>query len=127
MPVECQKAHRKQHKKASCKTRAAELRDETLFGQGRDWPEEAFCPTAPCPFNLQYSNGVSFEVYDMLREKSMHGCCLTTQTRGSNDCPFCRTSTDFPDYKSAIAMVRKRAEKKKDPSAILSSATNISS
>ncbi|EJK71852.1 hypothetical protein THAOC_06667 [Thalassiosira oceanica] len=55
-----------------------------------------------------------------------NGCCLTTQTRGSNDCPFCRTSTDFPDYKSAIAMVRKRAEKK-DPSAILSSATNISS
>mmetsp|Transcript_25193 Transcript_25193/g.59937 ORF Transcript_25193/g.59937 Transcript_25193/m.59937 type:complete len:220 (+) Transcript_25193:813-1472(+) len=46
-----------------------------------------------------------------------NGCCLATQTRGSNDCPFCRTSTDFPDYKSAIAMVRKRAEKK-DPSAI---------
>mmetsp|Transcript_25193 Transcript_25193/g.59939 ORF Transcript_25193/g.59939 Transcript_25193/m.59939 type:complete len:121 (+) Transcript_25193:536-898(+) len=68
--VECQKAHRKQHKKA-CKKRSAELRDETLFGQGHDWPEEAFCPTAPCPFNLQYSNGVSFEVYDMLREKSM--------------------------------------------------------
>ena len=33
--VECQKAHRKQHKKA-CKKRAAELEDERLYGQGHE-------------------------------------------------------------------------------------------
>jgi len=112
--VECQKAHRKQHKKA-CKKRSAELRDETLFGQGHDWPEEAFCPI--CTLPIQPPMGYHSKFMTCCVKRVCNGCCLATQTRGSNDCPFCRTSTDFPDYKSAIAMVRKRAEKK-DPSAI---------
>ncbi|EJK50901.1 hypothetical protein THAOC_29984 [Thalassiosira oceanica] len=33
--VDCQRAHRKQHKKA-CKKRAAELKDEELYSQGRE-------------------------------------------------------------------------------------------
>lgn len=49
--VDCQRAHRKQHKKA-CNKRAAELRDETLFKQ----PEEHYhgdCPICflPLPFD----------------------------------------------------------------------------
>ncbi|EJK53061.1 hypothetical protein THAOC_27569, partial [Thalassiosira oceanica] len=35
--VECQKIHRKKHKKA-CKERAAELKDERLYGQGHERP-----------------------------------------------------------------------------------------
>ena len=41
--VDCQKAHRKQHKKA-CKQRAAELKDERLYSQGHERPEGDFCP-----------------------------------------------------------------------------------
>ena len=41
--VDCQKAHRKQHKKA-CKQRAAELKDEQLYSQGHERPEGDFCP-----------------------------------------------------------------------------------
>ena len=33
--VDCQRAHRKQHKKA-CKQRAAELKDEQLYSQGHE-------------------------------------------------------------------------------------------
>ena len=36
--VECQKAHRKQHKKA-CKARVAELKDEQLYSQGQERPD----------------------------------------------------------------------------------------
>ena len=40
--VDCQRAHRKQHKKA-CNQRAAELRDEQLYSQGLERPEGDFC------------------------------------------------------------------------------------
>ena len=40
--VDCQKIHRKQHKKA-CKQRAAELRDEQLYSQGHERTEGDFC------------------------------------------------------------------------------------
>ncbi|EJK54309.1 hypothetical protein THAOC_26078, partial [Thalassiosira oceanica] len=47
--VDCQRAHRKQHKKA-CKQRAAELKDEQLFGQGKRGMKDCpFCRTRyPC-------------------------------------------------------------------------------
>jgi len=52
--VECQKAHRKQHKKA-CKQRAAQLKDEQLYSQGLERPEGDSCPicTLPIPFRKQ--------------------------------------------------------------------------
>ena len=37
--VDCQQAHRKQHKKA-CKQRAAKLKDEKLYNQGHERPED---------------------------------------------------------------------------------------
>ncbi|EJK77124.1 hypothetical protein THAOC_01065 [Thalassiosira oceanica] len=46
--VDCQKIHRKQHKKA-CKERAAELKDEKLYGQGHEKPRGGFLPDlSPC-------------------------------------------------------------------------------
>ena len=39
--VDCQRAHRKLHKKA-CKQRAAELKDEELYSQGHERPEGHF-------------------------------------------------------------------------------------
>ena len=52
--VGCQKAHRKQHRKA-CKLRAAELKDEKLYGQGHERPENDFCHicTLPIPFSRE--------------------------------------------------------------------------
>ncbi|EJK45066.1 hypothetical protein THAOC_36341, partial [Thalassiosira oceanica] len=46
--VDCQRAHRKQHKRA-CKKRAAELKDEQLYSQGRERPEGDFCPICTLP------------------------------------------------------------------------------
>jgi hypothetical protein len=48
--VECQKNHRKQHKK-TCKKRAAEIRDDKLFTQ----PDESYlgeCPICCLPHSL---------------------------------------------------------------------------
>ena len=52
--VDCQKVHRKQHKKA-CKQRAAELKDEQLYSQGHERPEGDFCPicTLPIPLRME--------------------------------------------------------------------------
>ena len=49
--VDCQRAHRKQHKKA-CKLRAAELKAERLYGQGHERPEGDFCPICTLPIPL---------------------------------------------------------------------------
>ncbi|EJK54409.1 hypothetical protein THAOC_25967, partial [Thalassiosira oceanica] len=49
--VDCQRAHRKQHKKA-CKQRAAELKDEELYSQGHERPEGDFCPICTLPIPL---------------------------------------------------------------------------
>ena len=56
--VDCQRAHRKQHKKA-CKKRAAELKDEQLYSQGHDRPEGDFYPicTLPIPFPMRDHSG----------------------------------------------------------------------
>ena len=50
--VECQKAHRKQHKGA-CKKRAAELKDERLYSRGHERPESGFCPICTLPVPCQ--------------------------------------------------------------------------
>ena len=51
--VECQKSHRKQHKKA-CKKRLAEIREETLFTQsnGSCYGE---CPICCLPLSVDLS------------------------------------------------------------------------
>ena len=111
--VDCQRAHRKQHKKA-CKQRAAELKDEQLYSQGLERPEEHFCPicTLPIPFPMaEYSvfNGCCMKMI-------CDGCSLAAQKRGMFGCPFCRTPR--PDSDAAIlAMIQARVAKK-DPAAI---------
>ena len=53
--VDCQKVHRKQHKKA-CKQRAAELKDEQLYSQGHVRPEGTSARSALCRFRYQCKN-----------------------------------------------------------------------
>ena len=111
--VDCQKAHRKQHKKA-CKQRAAELKDEQLYSQGHERPEGDFCPICTLPIPLPIQTHSVFEVCCMKR--ICKGCDFAAQKRGMFDCAFCRTPCPDNDA-DELAMIQARAAKK-DPAAI---------
>ena len=111
--VDCQKAHRKQHK-AVCKQRAAELKDEQLYSQGHERPEGDFCPICTLPIPILMGNNAVFRSCCM--EKICNGCNVAAQKRGMSDCPFCRTPRPDNDG-DKLAMIRARVEKK-DPEAI---------
>ncbi|EJK53487.1 hypothetical protein THAOC_27074, partial [Thalassiosira oceanica] len=86
--VDCQRAHRKLHKKA-CKQRVAELKDEQLYGQGHERPERDFCTICTLPISLPMEDHSVFEVCCMKR--ICEGCVRAAQKRGMFDCAFCRT------------------------------------
>ena len=103
--VDCQRAHRKQHKKA-CRQRAAELKDERLYGQGHERPEGDFCPICTLPIPLPMNE--HSVVYVCRMKKVCDGCAGAVLQRGMGDsCAFCRTPTPKDDA-SRIAMVQKR-------------------
>ncbi|EJK64965.1 hypothetical protein THAOC_14241, partial [Thalassiosira oceanica] len=111
--VDCQRAHRKQHKKA-CKQRAAELKDEELYSQGHEKPEGDFCPICALPIPLPMGEHSGFNACCMKR--ICDGCDLAAQKRGMFDCPFCRTP--LPENAGdMISMIQARVLKK-DPEAI---------
>ena len=111
--VDCQKSHRKQHKKA-CTKRAAELKDEQLYSQGQERPEVDFCPicTLAIPFPVEH--------HAVCRTCCMsytcNGCNLAAHKRGMFECAFCRTPLPRNNA-HGLAMLRVRVEKK-DPDAI---------
>jgi len=102
--VNCQKAHRKQHKKA-CKKRAAELEDEELYGRGLERPEGYSCPICTLPIPLRMEEHSVYEICCMKR--ICKGCQWATGKRGMNDCAFCRTPTAENDEEK-LALVRAR-------------------
>ena len=112
--VDCQKAHRKIHKKA-CKQRAAELKDERLYSQGHERLEGDFCPicTQPVPMPTNKHSGF----HPCCMKRVCHGCALAATKRGIDDkCAFCRTPR--PEGNAAnLSMVQTRVGKK-DPEAI---------
>ncbi|EJK55987.1 hypothetical protein THAOC_24205, partial [Thalassiosira oceanica] len=112
--VDCQKAHRKIHKKA-CKERAAELKDERLYGQGHERPRGRFCPICAQPVPLPTEEHAC--VSPCCMKMVCKGCVLAAMKMGINDkCEFCRT----PRYKGdaeALARIQARVGKK-DPEAI---------
>ena len=111
--VDCQKAHRKQHKKA-CRERAAELKDEQLYSQGHQRPEGDFCPIC-MPIPLPIGDHSVFEVCCMKRV--CKGCSVASYMKGMEDCAFCRTPPSPAGYADDLARVQARA-RKKDPEAI---------
>ena len=111
--VDCQRAHRKQHKKA-CKQRAAELKDEQLYSQGHERPEGDFCPICTLPIPLPVHEHSSSNVCCM--KKLCKGCLMAAKKRGMFDCAFCRTPYPGNDA-DALAMIQARLVKK-DPEAI---------
>ena len=111
--VDCQKAHRMQHKKA-CKQRAAEIKDKHLYSQGHERPEGHFCPICTLPIPLSLGEHSIFNTCCM--KLICDGCDFAAKKRGMNDCPFCRTPN--PDnHADRLAMLRARVDKK-DPVAI---------
>ena len=115
--VDCQKAHRKHHKKA-CRQRAAELKDEQLFSQGHQRPEGEFCPICTLPIPLPVYEHSLFNICCM--KLICVGCVSAAQKRGMVDCPFCRTrlpDNDADAEADALAMLQARVEKK-DPAAL---------
>ncbi|EJK43681.1 hypothetical protein THAOC_37850 [Thalassiosira oceanica] len=111
--VDCQRAHRKQHKKA-CKQRAAEREDEQLYSRGHERPEGDFCPICTLPIPLPMHEHSGFNTCCMKR--ICKGCDLATQKRGMFDCPFCRTPIPTNDADD-LTMIQARVAKK-DPVAI---------
>ncbi|EJK57731.1 hypothetical protein THAOC_22196 [Thalassiosira oceanica] len=109
--VDCQRAHRKQHKKA-CKQRAAELKDEQLYSQGLERPEGDFCPICTLPIPLQVNEHSGFMVCCMKR--ICFGCSMAAQKRGMFDCAFCRTPVSDDDD---LTRIQARVSKN-DPVAI---------
>ncbi|EJK49041.1 hypothetical protein THAOC_32120, partial [Thalassiosira oceanica] len=111
--VDCQRAHRKQHKKA-CKRRAAELKDEQLYSQGHERPERDFCSICTLPIPPRIDENSLVKACCMKR--ICNGCIFAAKKRGMFDCAFCRTP--IPDNNAdALAMIMARV-KKKDPEAI---------
>ncbi len=88
--VECQKNHRKQHKKA-CKKRAAEIRDNQLFQQ----PDESHlgeCPICCLPLPLDVTK---WGINSCCSQRICMGCNHANKTREIEQgqhpkCPFCR-------------------------------------
>ncbi|EJK57540.1 hypothetical protein THAOC_22406 [Thalassiosira oceanica] len=112
--VDCQRAHRKQHKKA-CKQRAAELRDEQLYSRWHERPEGDFCPICTLPIPLPMEDHSGFMVCCMKR--ICKGCNVAAQKRGMNDCAFCRAPFPANDAAAQLAMIQSRVVKK-DPEGI---------
>ena len=111
--VDCQRAHRKQHKKA-CKKRAAELQDEQLYSQGHERPEGDSCPICTLPIPLPVQDSSFFKGCCM--KLICKGCSLAAYKRGMHDCAFCRTPSPDSDA-DLLAMILARVEKR-DPEAI---------
>ena len=111
--VDCQKAHRKQHKKA-CKQRAAELEDERLYSQGHERPEGGFCPICTLPIPLITNEHSVFKWCCMKR--ICRGCAMATRKSGITDCAFCRTP--MPDNADVMLAMAQARVGKKDPTAI---------
>jgi len=110
--VDCQKAHRKDHK-AACKKRVAELKDEQLYSQGHERVEDDFCPIYTLPIPLPMEKHASLNVCCM--KKVCNGCGLAFALKSKKlDCPFCRAPmlTD-----NELARVQARVDAN-DPAAI---------
>ncbi|EJK47406.1 hypothetical protein THAOC_33872 [Thalassiosira oceanica] len=111
--VDCQRSHRKLHKKA-CKQRVAELKDEQLYSQGLERPEGDFCPI--CNLLIPLPTHRHSVAMACCMKQICNGCNLAAQKRGMGDCAFCRTPIAH-NVADALAMIQKRVAKK-DPAAI---------
>ncbi|EJK71299.1 hypothetical protein THAOC_07280 [Thalassiosira oceanica] len=116
--VDCQKSHRKLHKRA-CKKRAAELKDEELYAQGHERPESDFCPL--CLLAIPFPMNVHSMFYSCCSKLVCNGCAYATHVvrrqGDSNSCPFCRAPSPENDEEGLKRTQRRVAAK--DPEAMV--------
>ncbi|EJK57315.1 hypothetical protein THAOC_22657 [Thalassiosira oceanica] len=113
--VDCQRAHRKRHKRA-CKQRAAELEDEQLYSRGHERPEEDFCSICTLPIRLPVDDHSGFSTCCM--QQICTGCIFAAfAKRGMAVCLFCRAPRSGGDADVELARIRARVDKN-DPTAI---------
>ena len=114
--VECQKRHRREHKK-ECKKRVAELRDELLFKQ----PESSHygdCPICCLPLSLENKKrGLTACCSKVI----CNGCASANETRElegrlDHKCPFCRHPT--PDTNEEAERILMKRVASNDPVAM---------
>ncbi|EJK64571.1 hypothetical protein THAOC_14680 [Thalassiosira oceanica] len=118
--VDCQKTHRKQHKKA-CKKRAAELRDEKLYSQGHERAEGSFCPLCVLAIPFPLEQHATFRA--CCSKLVCNGCSLAAHKGGLGEsCPFCRSPLP-KNREETLAMAQKRVAAK-DPEAICQRGTH---
>ncbi len=113
---ECKENHKLEHEE-SCKTRAAELRDELLFKQpeGTHWGD---CPICSLPMPIDVSKSTT---YDCCGKLICNGCCHANQIREielrlQQSCPFCRKPA--PDTESEQDKRRMKRVEANDPVAL---------
>ena len=112
--ADCQKVHRKQHKKA-CKERAAELKDEKLYTQGTERAEADFCPLCLLAIPMPVAEHSQF--YYCCMKKVCNGCLWAAKRQGiANTCAFCRTTAP-KNNEEGLALVQNRVAAK-NPEAI---------
>ncbi len=114
--VDCQKNHRKQHKKA-CKKRAAELREETLFTQP-DESDLGECPICCLPLPIDYNKHT---VKSCCCKRICAGCVYANKQREieqglEHKCPYCREP--MPKKKEEVVQNLKKRVKANDPVAL---------
>ena len=107
--VDCQRAHRKQHKRA-CKKRAAELKDERLYGQGHERQEADFCPL--CFLAIPFRVADHATMYTCCMKTVCNGCEHAAMKRGlGRSCPFCRAPPP-ENHAQSLETIRKRVDAK---------------
>ena len=109
--VDCQRAHRKQHKKA-CEQRVANIKDERqqrLLTSGRERPEGDTCSICFLLIGLPLKKHA--KTNECCMKKVCNGCILAAGRQGiHNRCEFCRTP--FPnDVATKLAMIQARVER----------------
>ena len=114
--VDCQKNHRKLHKKA-CRKRAAEIRDDQLFTQP-DGSYHGECPICSLPLPLDRSRS---HMNTCCCKLICRGCCYANQKREIEQgldqrCPYCREP--LPDTREEIERNLMKRMKANDPEAI---------
>ena len=103
--VDCQKIHRKLHKKA-CRERAAELKDEKLYGQGLERAELDFCPLCLLAIPMPMHEHSAF--YTCCMKAVCKGCAIAAFKRGLiGTCPFCRAPQEKNDEET-LRRIQKR-------------------
>ena len=115
--VDCQKNHRKQHKKA-CKKRAAEIRDDRLFTQ----PDESYLGECPICCLPNPSDEIKTTIMTCCSKVVCNGCVHANDKRAldgglENRCLYCRE----PVARSQEEALRNMMERVKanDPNALL--------